>query len=353
MSDILTITGSDNAGWSGLQLDLKTILSMGGHAQTAATCIVMQDSRGIRNIYDFSPTLVEEQIACCIADVRPSVVKVGLVRGAETVRMVRNQIVGIRSMVLAPGIISSRGEHLVDDDTLTAIRRYLIPEADLLVVRCNEAELLLGYGIDTNEEMLHAARDFNRLGAKHILIRGGRIHEGRLTALLWPEDKFFSSYNIEGWQQHGVGGALSAAIAMRIAEGDDIATAISNAHQFIHSQVVYVVQGQGQSLRSPEIFNQFMNLLADNYTSAHDVAFYAERMSITTRYLSQVTERVIAKSPKRLIAEYLMNQARQLLLNSRLTVQEISHHLGFASQAAFNTFFRKYQHCTPSEFRKF
>ena len=96
-----------------------------------------------------------------------------------------------------------------------------------------------------------------------------------------------------------------------------------------------------------------MNLLAENYSSAHDVAFYAGRMSITTRYLSQVTERVIAKSPKRLIAEYLMKQARQLLMGARLKIQEISSRLGFASQASFNTFFRKHQQCTPSEFRAF
>lgn len=353
MNDVLTITGSDNAGWSGLQLDLQTIHSMGGHALTTATCIVMQNANGIQDIFDLHADLVAKQIACCMADSHPRVVKVGLVRGEEMVKAVYRQIVGIRTKVLAPGIISSRGEHLVDDDTVEAIRRYLIADADLLVVRCNEAELLLGYDIASNEDMLRAAHDFSTLGVKHILIRGGRIHEGMVTALLWPDNKFFSSYNIEGWQQHGVGGALSAAIAMRLSDGDDVPTAISNAHQFIHSRVVYAVQSHGQNLRSTDIFNQFMNLLAENYSSAHDVAFYAGRMSITTRYLSQVTERVIAKSPKRLIAEYLMNQARQMLLGSRLTIQEISIRLGFASQASFNTFFRKHQQCTPSEFRAF
>ena len=88
MNDVLTITGSDNAGWSGLQLDLQTIHSMGGHALTTATCIVMQNANGIQDIFDLHADLVAKQIACCMADSHPRVVKVGLVRGEEMVKAV-------------------------------------------------------------------------------------------------------------------------------------------------------------------------------------------------------------------------------------------------------------------------
>lgn len=352
ITTLLTINGSSPMGESGLALDIQTIHAMGGHPLTVPTSIVMPQSEGKgHHIYDLPAHIVSKQIDSAISASHPKVVKIGLIRGEQNVHAVAKAIVGIRHKVLAPGIISSQGERLVDEPTLKAIQRHLLPQADLLILRQSEAQLMLGHTIDTNERMLQAAHTLAHWGAKHILIRSGRIHQGRVTALLWPQGTFFSSYNIEGWQQHGVGGALSAAIAMSIALGDDIPTAITTAHQYIHSQVVYSVSPQGQNTRQADIYNHFMNLLAAHHTQAHDVAYYAQNMNITTRYLSQSTERIVAKSPKRLIDEYLMNQARQQLLCTRHTVQEISIQLGFATQTTFNTFFRKHQGCSPTIFR--
>lgn len=356
---VLTITGSDNSGWSGLQLDFKTIAEMGGRPLTAATCIVMQDEHTLQEVYDFPTEVIRKQVRNVITDFHPKAVKVGLVRSADAVRCVRNEVVGCRRIVVAPGIVSSTGIQLIDGDTIDAIRRYLIPEATLVVLRCVEAEKILDTRIDTDEDMLTAARQLTAMGAQYVLLRGGKHAPGRITALLYaegtdtvtPVSDFFSSYNIEGWRQHGIGGALSAAITTRLGMGDDVPTAIRTAHEYMHSRVVYAVKDDGQNQRPADIYNQLMSLVAKHYAEAHDVAYYAGRLAITTRYLSQVTEKTVGKSPKQVIADYLMNEARQLLLCSRLTVQEISIRLGFSSQAAFNTFFRKQEHCTPSEFR--
>lgn len=356
MTPILTITGSDNTGWSGLQLDLRTITEMGGHALTSASCIVMQNAREIHEIYDFAPEVLQRQISSIIADIRPKAVKVGLVRTAEAVKIVRNEIIGCRNIVVAPGFLSSRGTQLIDDDTIIAIHKHLIPEATLLMLRCIEAERLLGNSIISNDDMLHAAQQLCSVGARWVLLRGGKTTEGRVTALLYSTEPttpplFFSSYNVEGWQQHGVGGALSAAIATRLGMGDEVPVAIRKAHEYVHSQVVYSVGNESQSQRAADIYNTFMSLITEHYATAHDVAFYADRLSITPRYLSQTTERAVSKSPKQVITDYLMTEARQMLLCSRLTIQEIALRLGFSSQASFNTFFRKQEKKSPSEFR--
>lgn len=353
MIPILTITGSDNSGFSGLQLDLRIISEMGCHALTSATCIVMQSHDGIKNIVNFPPEVIGSQVAHIASCFHPKTTKVGLVRTPDAVKAIRNEIIGCRKVVVAPGIMASNGTQLIDDETIEAIKYYLIPNATLVVLRQIEAEKMLNTKITTNEEMLLVARKVVEMGAEYVMLRGGKITEGRLTALLASKDtkKFFSSYNIEGWQQHGVGGALSTAIATRLAMGDDVPTAVKNAHEFVHSRIVYSVETDQRKLRPSDIYNTFMNLLSDNYMKTHEVMFYADKLNITTRYLSQITNETVKKTPKQIIAEYLLRESKQMLENSRLSVKEVASYLGFSSTALFCKFFKAQTGETPSGYR--
>lgn len=352
MTPILSITGSDNSGWSGMQLDIRVISQMGCHALTVATCIVMQKERTIGEVVNVPNEIIQKQIENIVATSHPKAVKVGLVRDPEAVRIISREIVGCQKIVIAPGIMSSGGVQLIDDETIETIKRCLIPRASLLMLRQIEAEKVLGMNISTDEDMLKAARQLISQGAENVMIRGGKIVEGRITALFASakSHQFFSSYNIEGWQQHGVGGALSTAIATRLGMGDDVLDAIKNAHEYVHSRIVYSVE-DSKKLRPSDIYNTFMNLLTDNYRSAHDVAFYADKLNITTRYLSQITNDTVSKSPKQIISEYLLGEAKQMLENSRLSVKEVSDALGFSTTALFCKFFKQQLGVTPSEYR--
>lgn len=354
MTQILTITGSDNSGWSGLQLDLRIITEMGGHALTAATCIVMQNEREIKGAVNFPKEIICEQIKNIISDFHPKAVKVGLARTPEAVRCIAEEIVGCKNIVVAPGIMSSNGILLVDDETVGAFKQYLFPMASLLVLRQKEAEKLLGIKIATDDDMLNAAKQLLDFGAEYVMLRGGQIVEGRITALLASRSghQFFSSYNIEGWQQHGVGGALSTAIATCLGTGKDVTSAIKTAHDYVHSKIVYSVKSNNRKLRPADIYNEFMNLLSDNYQSAHDVAFYADKLNITARYLSQITNETISKAPKQIINEYLVHEAEKMLDNSRLSVKEVSDGLGFSSVAMFCKCFKQQKGVSPSEYRQ-
>lgn len=356
MTHVLSITGSDNSGLSGLQLDLKVISEMGGHALTAATCIVMQNESEIHETINFPTDIIKKQVRHIINDFHPKALKIGLLRTPETVLAVRDEIVGCRSKVIAPGFLSSSGKQIIDDETIDAIGRYLIPEATLLIVRCKEAEKLLNMNISTNEDMIKAAQDLCEKGAKNVFLRGGKIDDNHLVALLYADTPakqatFFSSYNIGGWQQHGVGGALSAAITTRLAMGDDVSTAIHNAHEYVHSHIVYSVKAEDRRQRPADVYNKFINLLTANYRTAHDVQFYAERLCISTRYLSKITNTTVSKTPKQIIAEYLLQEAKQLLSNSRLSIKEIAVALGFSTTALFCKFFKQQEGTTPTKCR--
>lgn len=352
---ILSVTGSDTTGGSGIQADILTSSMLGGRCVSAVTSVTVQDSEGIRHIHALPQQLLLEQVRSIMLSVHPKVAKVGMVHGYDVIKSLCDETVACRDVVLDPGIISSHGMRMVDDDTLEAIRHYLIPRASLLMLRCNEAELLLGMTISTNEEMLNACRMLVDMGAQWVLLRGGRHVQDKLTALLYSDThaQFLTSYNVEGWQRHGVGGALSMAIATRLAFGDDMKTAISAAHDFMHNQVVYKVSKEGDAtMRPTDLYNSFLSLVADNYTTAHDVTYYAERLHITPRYLSKITAKTVAKTPKQIIMEYILQEARVYLDSSQYSLQEIADLLGFSTQALFSKFFKQFQGVTPSEYRR-
>lgn len=362
-SPILTISGSDSTGLSGIQADIKTIAALGGHPLSAVTCITSHDSnRHVDNkkirIFDLPPRVVAGQTAAIIEDAHPVCVKVGLIRGAEAVRAVRNEIVGCKHIVVAPGIFATDGTMLVDDATVRAIKRYLIPEADLLMLRCKDVECLLDMTINSDDDMLQAASQLREMGARWILLRGGQYFQGRLIGLMFGSNdehpdqyqhQFFTSHNTEGWQQRGVGGALSAAIAARLGIEGDVPTAIMKAHEYIHSQVVYAQKVD--AFRSVDIYQAFTNLIAEHYKTDHDVELYANRLSISRRYLANITRRVANCSPKEMIDNFIMIRAKILLSTTRLSVQEVAYELGFKTDEHFSKFFQRKESVSPGKYR--
>ena len=352
---ILTAGGSDSTGQSGIGADIQTIAALGGHPLAAVTCLAIQDTHGQRSIQSLSARLVCEQVGAIIRNQHPRAIKVGLIGGdSETVRLLRDEVIACSRLVVAPGIFDSDGHRMVDEAVVQALLRHLVPEAMLLVLRARDAEGMLQQSIRSDDDMLRAARLLHEQGAQWVLLRGSSHTEGRLTALLSGPDshRFFSSYNTDGWQRHGVAGAFSAAITTRLGMGDDVPTAVLAAHDFIHSQVVYRDDTDRQSPRAIDIYNNFVSLLAENYALAHHVGFYADRLCITPRYLSQATARAVGKSPRQIIADYLMSEARSLLASTRLDVQEVADRLGFSSQALFSKFFKQQCGLPPRAFRQ-
>ena len=58
LQPILTITGSDSTGGSGVQADIKTISELGGYAVSAITSITVQNTLGIQEFFDVPAEIV-------------------------------------------------------------------------------------------------------------------------------------------------------------------------------------------------------------------------------------------------------------------------------------------------------
>ena len=71
LKTILTITGSDSTGGSGVQADIRTIAALGGYAVSAVTSITVQNTVGIQAFYDLPADIVKGQIEAIINDMQP------------------------------------------------------------------------------------------------------------------------------------------------------------------------------------------------------------------------------------------------------------------------------------------
>ncbi len=352
MKAVLCINGSDSMGNAGIQADVRTIKDMGGYAVTVVTAVTIQNSMGITNVHQLPTDLVIGQVKAVYEEMVPQAIKVGMIDNATTISAISKEILGCSNIICSPVILASHGGLLMSNDSLIAYRQYVFPICKLLIIKCTDAEILLGRRISTDADMKEAARLMHEMGPEWVLLRGGTFAKERINALLSGPNcqKFFSSVNIEGWQRHGVGGALSTAIAARLAQADDVPTAITNAHNYMHSQVVYA-STQPRSLQPHNLYNQFITLLSQHYTTAHDVSFYAAQLSISTRYLSQITNAVCGRSPKQVIDDYLVQECEQQLSTTSQTIQQISQQLGFTSQIAFTKFFKAKKGCAPTVYR--
>jgi AraC family transcriptional regulator, transcriptional activator of pobA len=96
----------------------------------------------------------------------------------------------------------------------------------------------------------------------------------------------------------------------------------------------------------------FKNLLEDKFSTTKMVAEYAGLMAVSVRKLSKATLTTIGKSPKELIDERVILEAKRMLVHTNNSIKEIGFDLGFDEPTNFIKYFRKHEGKTPIEFRK-
>ena len=105
------------------------------------------------------------------------------------------------------------------------------------------------------------------------------------------------------------------------------------------------------SLRQTELFNRFLQLINQHANAEREVAFYAEQLCISTRYLSTIVRTLSGQSAKALIDHVVLLELKMLLRTTDLSIQEIAYRLRFPDQSYLGRFFRKQTGLSPSAFR--
>lgn len=101
-----------------------------------------------------------------------------------------------------------------------------------------------------------------------------------------------------------------------------------------------------------EYFRQFVKLLDIHFREEHRVRFYADNLHITPKYLSTVIAHLTGRTPSKWIDEYLIEEARMLLRNTDLSIQQIAYALHFPNQSFFGKFFKQRTGLSPTLYRQ-
>ena len=107
-----------------------------------------------------------------------------------------------------------------------------------------------------------------------------------------------------------------------------------------------------QNNRQHEIYMQFIREVQRNYQKERSVAYYADRLCITPKYLSQTVLKASGRLAGEWISDYVILEAKALIKSHSYTVQQISEILHFPNQSFFGSYFKKKVGCTPKAYQK-
>lgn len=104
--------------------------------------------------------------------------------------------------------------------------------------------------------------------------------------------------------------------------------------------------------RQNAVFHEFLSLLLLHYREEHNIEFYARRLNMSIHNLGRIIKSVANVSPSDIIYEVLFTEARRLLSETDIPVQQIAMSLHFSDQSAFGKFFKRKAGMSPAEYRK-
>jgi AraC-like DNA-binding protein len=105
------------------------------------------------------------------------------------------------------------------------------------------------------------------------------------------------------------------------------------------------------SVQKGSLFEHFLQLVKQHCMENRAVEFYAKKMIITPKYLTEISKKASGKTPSEWIENYTTQHLTILLQNNQLNFSEIADTLHFSSLSFFSRYVRKVLGCSPSQYR--
>jgi hydroxymethylpyrimidine/phosphomethylpyrimidine kinase len=247
---VMTIAGTDSSGGAGIAADLRTFAACGVHGCFAVTAVTVQNSLGVSGVHPIPSASVAAQVESVVTDIGLDAVKTGLLANASIIEAVaavcdRFGIGGDGRipLVVDPVAASARGEQLLADEALAAIRTKLAPRASLITPNLDEVRLLIGVDVHDREAQYAAARRLHALGPRYVLVKGGHLREdvGVCVDLLYDGNTFseLPGPRFDTSNTHGAGDSMGAAIASGLARGMSMPDAVALGKRYVVAAIAH------------------------------------------------------------------------------------------------------------------
>ncbi len=266
-SKVLIIAGSDSSGGAGIQADIKTVSSLGSYAMTAITAITSQNTTGVISISSISPAEISKQIEFTSKDIKPDVIKIGMLSNTKVINAVLKSIkkIKVEKIILDPVMVAKGGAKLINKKAIKILKEKLIKKVSLITPNIPEAELLANQKISSKKDMIDAGKKLLKIGAKNVLIKGGHLKSKFTYDILIEKNKIFVFKNkkIKSKHTHGTGCTLSSAIATYYSCGKSVKKSCKKAIKYVNQAIKSAPKyGKGHGpinhLNSINIKNKFL-----------------------------------------------------------------------------------------------
>lgn len=116
----------------------------------------------------------------------------------------------------------------------------------------------------------------------------------------------------------------------------------------------------GESRRDPSehrsrkinYVQDFMDLVRLHHTRERTIAFYADRLYISPKYLSHIIKEATGRSAAQWIDQFVIQEAKNMLRFSNKNIQQVAYALNFPTQSSFGKYFKHLTGLSPTEYQK-
>jgi hydroxymethylpyrimidine/phosphomethylpyrimidine kinase len=235
---VLVFAATDPSGGAGLQADIMTLSSMGCHPLSVVTAVTIQDSMGVDDISPIEAEWVTDQARCVLEDMPVAAFKIGLLGSIEQIAAIAEVVSDYPEvpLVLDPVLASGRGDELVTEEMVVALRELLIPQTTILTPNSLEVRRLT---VEEGEEgegpdLAECAKRIIASGCEYVLVTGTHENTAQVVNTLYGQNGVVRS---DSWQRlpgtyHGSGCTLASAIAATVANGLEVSEAVKDAQEY-------------------------------------------------------------------------------------------------------------------------
>lgn len=241
----LTIAGSDTSGGAGMQADLKTFQEHGTYGMVALTVVVTMDPNGWHHRVTPLPTeLLEQQIETALST-KVDAIKTGMLSTEEIIKIASNaiQTSGTTNVVIDPVMVCKGEDEVLNPGNTTAMINYLLPYATVVTPNLFEAGQLASMPTPkTIDEMKEAAQKIHTLGAKNVVIKGGKaLASDKAVDLFYDGTSFYllAAEKVDASYNHGAGCTFAASICANLANGMSVKEAVIEAKEFVSAAIAH------------------------------------------------------------------------------------------------------------------
>lgn len=124
--------------------------------------------------------------------------------------------------------------------------------------------------------------------------------------------------------------------------------------QLLFSELLYggEIHPSHDLTNKQSIFKIFIHMASQNFKKERQIKFYADRLNITTTYLSRTVKEMSGQTVNGYLNTFLYNEICKLLRSSSYNMSEISDMLYFNDQAALTNFFKTRSGLSPVAYRR-